>query len=152
MISDLHQISRQPIRLHCSGPGFHSTQRHWYIHCHLQHTTNTVEYKFTTVMAEHTVLAHKQNPRLKTDHAISSWSCLTMTHTHAVVTFVQHYNSNNLHSENNNLGRNWCMPHHLTATSRVNHLCSIDKRTHLLSTRRQRSNIQVLSLKHWRHS
>ena len=61
MVSDLHQMSRQPIRLHCSFLGFHSTQRHWYIQCHVQHTTNTVEHKSTTVMAEH-VLAQRHTP------------------------------------------------------------------------------------------
>ena len=136
MVSDLHQMSRQPIRLHCSFLGFHSTQRHWYIQCHVQHTTNTVEHKSTTVMAEHVLAQRHTPPFLKKQTMQFHHGPVSLRRTLMLLSlYAQHYNPNKLHSENNNLGSNWRTPHHLTVTSRLNHLCSIDRRTHLLSTR-----------------
>ena len=143
--SDLHQISRQPIRSHYRDPRLTLDATQLGHPLSLATHNNTIEHKIRPFHGRAQGALSKTTPPLKQIMPLYHGPVSPQHKTMLSLLYAQlkiQTNSilrasnsaatgaNKLHSESIKLGSNGSIPHHLTATSRLNHLCSI-----LLSTR-----------------
>ena len=84
--SDLHQISRQPIRSHYSDPRLTLDATQLGHPLSLATHNNTIEHKIRPFHGRAQGALSKTTPPLETDHATLSWSGLPTTQNYAVVT------------------------------------------------------------------